>query len=234
MASRKSDKKRDSGFNGSFDSSEDSPSRLQRIEEGNKSSEEETEQPDLNTDSKGSNQQSDPGNNSNPKVLAPVRMAAPKLTLDSYTGHPQNLVANRGPIEPHIASEWLKRVIKVGRSCGWTDHMLASSASLALVPGSPAHIWYQLHNRDDSLEDWDTFKVKLVEEFDPQDTPMERMTLLRVMKFKSGDMVQHYENMLNLNFARFSMSPGRSLSLLRHPNVVWIPGKQCRKRLWTL
>ena len=139
-----------------------------------------------------------------PPSQPPVTMATPKITLDTYSGHAQNMAPNRGPVEPYTASEWLKRLNKVGKSCGWTDEMKASNASLALAPGSPAHVWYQLNNEDESLEDWDAFQKKLKEEFDPEESPMARMGLLRTIRFRNGDTVQHYENSMNLNFSRFS------------------------------
>ena len=132
-----------------------------------------------------------------------VRMAKAEVGLHMYSGHPKDTRYNDGNVERYTADAWCTRLEMVASSAGWSSKVQAANAALALTPGSPADRWFQVVKDDDAVKDWPGFKARFLKEFMPEESVMEKISLLNSMTQEKNERVSDFKNKLTGKMEKF-------------------------------
>ena len=123
-------------------------------------------------------------------------MAKAEVGLHMYSGHPKDTRYDEGNVERYTADAWCTRLEMVASSAGWNSRAQAANAALALAPGSPADIWFQVVKDDNAVKEWTGFKRKFLKEFMPEESVMEKISLLNSMTQERKERVSDFKNKL--------------------------------------
>ena len=132
-----------------------------------------------------------------------VSMAKAEVGLHMYSGHPKDTRYDEGNVERYTADAWCTRLEMVASSAGWNARAQAANAALALAPGSPADRWFQVVKDDDTVKEWPGFKRKFLKEFMPEESVMEKISLLNSMTQERNERVSDFKNKLTGKMEKF-------------------------------
>lgn len=138
------------------------------------------------------------------ELAAEVKMAKAEVGLHMYSGFPIGTKYEDGMVERYTAETWCGRLEMVAGSAGWRDAAKAANAALALQPGTPAERWYQVVKDLPEIRTWAGFKEKLLEEFMPEESVLEKIALLNSMTQERGETVADFRNKLTGKMERFN------------------------------